>query len=297
MSWCTTTRRQGAFLSSWNFAVTRVERSGRANYAIGGYRLSGRFYDRVDSFFERDQVGGFVSVSYPFSTFSRLEAGTNLRRERREYDNKGVRVNGIVVSNSVSYIKDNSIWGYTGPIDGERFNITVGHTIDMQHNDVNFGTFIVDYRRYFRVSQRSTYAVRVMGKFNLGKEAFRYFMGGSWDLRLYPRYRIWGRKLFLVNNELRFPFLDRFLLGFPFGGLGFNAIRGALFVDMGQAWDRDYEFNEVLGSLGIGWRLRLGGFLVLRYEIGKRFQLRNLDSPNVHFDSGIKKAFWFGFDF
>jgi len=93
------------------------------------------------------------------------------------------------------------------------------------------------------------------------------------------------------------PFLDRFILGFPFGGLGFNAIRGAAFFDLGQAWDRDYEFNEVLGSVGFGWRLRFGGFLVLRYEIGKRFQIRDFSNPNIHFDKGLKKAFWFGFDF
>ncbi len=288
---------RGDFFNSWNFAVTRVEMSRRANYAIGAYRLSGRFYDQIDSFFERKQIGGFVAASYPFSVFDRIEGGVNIRKEQRKYDSFSKRVDGIVVTNSLSYVKDNSIWGYTGPMDGERFNITLGHTIDMQHNDVNFFTVILDYRRYFRLNTSMAYAVRMMGRFNQGREAFRYFMGGSWDLRLYPRWRIWGQKLFLVNHEVRFPFIDRFLVGFPFGGLGFNAIRGALFVDFGQAWDRDYEFNEVLGSLGFGLRWRIAGFLVLRYEFGRRFQIRDLDSPHLHFDKGLKKAFWFGFDF
>ncbi|MFQ5770293.1 MAG: BamA/TamA family outer membrane protein, partial [bacterium] len=287
----------GEFLKSWNFAVTRVELSRRANYAIGGYRIAGRYYDQVDSFFDQTRIGGFVAASYPFSVFNRIEGSINLRKEKRRYDTRGQSVNGIVVSNAISYVKDNSLWGYTGPIDGERFKFTIGHTIDVQHNDVNFYTIILDYRKYFRLSRRITYAMRLMTQLNQGKEAFRYFMGGSWDLRLYPRWRIWGRKLFLVNHELRFPFIDRFLLGFPFGGLGFNAIRGATFLDFGQAWDRDYKFNEILGSLGFGLRLRLGGFLVLRYEFGKRFQIRDLSSPGLHFDKGIKKAFWFGFDF
>ncbi len=285
------------FLSSWNFAVTRVELSRRANYAIGAYRLSGRFYDLVDSFFEREQVGGFVAASYPLSVFNRIEGGINIRKEQREYDFRGQTVDGIVITNSISYVKDNSLWGYTGPVDGERFNVTLGHTIDVQNNDVNYFTLITDYRRYFRLSTSMTYAVRLMGRFNLGREGFRYFMGGSWDLRLYPRWRIWGQKLFLVNHEVRFPFIDRFLLGFPFGGLGLNAIRGAVFVDFGQAWDRDYQFNEVLGSVGFGLRLQIGGFLVLRYELGRRFQIRDLDNPHLHFEDGIKKAFWFGFDF
>ncbi|MFQ5707160.1 MAG: peptidase MA family metallohydrolase [bacterium] len=286
------------FLKSFNFAVTKVDLSKRVNYAYGVYHITGRFYDLVDSFFEERRAGGFFGVSYPISVFKRIEANINIRREKRTYEIGGRRqVNGIVVSNSVSYVKDNSLWGPTGPVDGERFNFSLGHTIDVQHNDVNFFTVIADYRRYYRINTRMTYAVRLLTRFNQGKEAFRYFMGGSWDLRLYPRWRIWGRKLFLVNNELRFPFIDRFALRFPFGGLGFNGIRGATFVDFGQAWDNKYDFNQILGSMGLGLRMRVGGFLVLRYEFGKRFQIRDLNSPKLHFDSGIKKAFWFGFDF
>ncbi|MFQ5602390.1 MAG: peptidase MA family metallohydrolase [bacterium] len=288
---------RGEFFKSWNVAITRVELSKRINYAIGGYHITGRFFDQVDSFFDQRRLGGFVAASYPFSVFSRLEGSINLRKESRVYDTRGQTVDGIVVSNAVSYVKDNSLWGFTGPIDGERFKFTLGHTVDVQHNDVNFYTIILDYRKYFRLGRRVTYATRLMTRINQGKEAFRYFMGGSWDLRLHPRWRIWGRKLFLINNELRFPFIDRFLLGFPFGGLGFNAIRGATFLDFGQAWDRDYQFNEILGSLGFGLRLRIGGFLVLRYEIGRKFKIRDFNSPSLHFEKGLKKAFWFGFDF
>lgn len=284
------------FLTSWNVAVTRVQLSKRANYAYGVFHINGRYYDLVD-FFELRRIGGFFSASYPISVFKRIEGNINIRKERRLYDTRGLTVDGIVVSNTLSYIKDNSLWGWTGPIDGERYNFTLGHTIDVQNNDVNFITFIADYRRYFRLHQSLTYAVRLMTRFNHGREAFRYFMGGSWDLRLYPRWSVWGRKLFLMNHELRFPFIDRFSLRFPFGGLTLSGIQGASFIDLGQAWDRDYLFDEILGSVGFGLRLRVGGFLVLRYEMGKRFQIRDLDSPSIRFDEGIKKAFWFGFDF
>ncbi|RMD92168.1 MAG: hypothetical protein D6813_06365 [Calditrichaeota bacterium] len=251
---------RGDFFKSWNVAVTRVELSKRANWAIGGYHITGRFYDQVDNFFEQRRIGVFAAASYPFSVFRRLEASINIRKEERTYDTRPTRVNGLVVSNAISYIKDNSLWGLTGPVDGERYNFTIGHTIDVWNNDVNFVTIIADYRRYFRLNTRMTYAVRLMTRWNQGKEAFRYFMGGSWDLRLYPRWRIWGRKLILMNQELRFPFIDRFNLRFPFGGLGFNAIRGATFFDLGQAWD--HNLTSLLGSLGFGLRFRVGGFLV-----------------------------------
>ena len=285
------------FFSSWNVAVTRVEKSRRVNYAVGVYRLKGRFYDRVDNFFERTQLGGFVAASYPLSVFRRVEAAINIRKERRNYDLRGEAVDGIVVSNSFSYVKDNTIWGYTGPLDGERFNFSIGHTIDVHRNDVNFTSIIVDYRRYFRLGQRTAFASRLLGRFHLGKEAYRSYMGGSWDLRLYPLYQIWGRKLFLINNELRFPFINHLIVGSPVGGLGFRGINGALFLDIGQAWDRDYRFSSVLGSVGFSVRARVGGFLVFRFDIGKIFQIRGLTDPRVDFNGGLKKAFWFGFDF
>jgi Tol biopolymer transport system component len=285
------------FLQSFNLGVTRVDISRRINNAIGLYRLTGIFYDRIDSFFERSLVGGFVSLSYPFSTFRRIEGITNIRKEKRQYDSRGTVVDGIVVTNSISYVKDNAIWWYTGPIDGERFNLQFGHTIDAQHNDVNFWTVTADYRRYFRLGRRTAFATRLTTRLNLGRESFRYFMGGSWDLRLWPRWTIWGRKQFLFSNELRFPFLDNFILNAPIGAFGFHGIMGALFLDLGQAWDQDYRFRTVLGSYGIGWRVRLGGFLVLRYELGKIFEIEKFSFSDINVKDGWRSAFWFGFDF
>jgi hemolysin activation/secretion protein len=122
-------------------------------------------------------------------------------------------------------------------------------------------------------------------------------MGGSWDLRLYPRWTIWGKKQFLLSNELRFPFLDNFILNAPIGALGFHGIMAALFLDVGQAWDEDFRIRRVLGSYGIGWRMRLGGFLVLRYEVGKVFQIYDFAFNGIDIAPGWKSAFWFGFDF
>jgi len=297
---------RGDFLKSFNVALTKVNLSNRVNYAYGGYHIAGRYYDLVESFFEQTRTGGFISASYPFSVFQRFEGSFSLRKEKRQYDFRGITVDGYVISNSFSYIKDNTLWGYTGPMDGERYNFTVGHTIDIQNNDVSFTTLISDYRKYFRVSPRSSYALRAMVRLNIGKESFRYFMGGSWDLRLYPRWRIWGEKLVLLNQEFRFPFLDRLILGFPFGGMGFGGFQGATFFDLGQAWDSNDQFTnfkspggrgQVLGSMGIGLRVRLGGFLVLRYEIGRRFQVPDVASPTLRWEKGLKKSLWFGFDF
>jgi outer membrane protein assembly factor BamA len=144
-----------------------------------------------------------------------------------------------------------------------------------------------------------TYAVRAMTRYNHGKEALPFVMGGSWDLRGYQRWSLWGNKIFLINNELRFPFIDRFIVNFPFGGMGFSAIRGASFIDLGNAWDNNLD--SVLGSMGFGIRWRLGGFLVLRFDFGKKFVFRDannlLDPGKFEMDKGIFKQFFFGWDF
>ena len=94
----------------------------------------------------------------------------------------------------------------------------------------------------------------------------------------------------MTSQELRFPFIDELAIRFPFFGLSFFSIRGALFEDAGGAWDRTY--TETLGSVGGGLRMNLGGVLVLRYDAGKRIE-DNLS----RFQNGFFHQFFFGWDF
>jgi outer membrane protein assembly factor BamA len=93
-----------------------------------------------------------------------------------------------------------------------------------------------------------------------------------------------------MSHELRFPFIDELTVRFPFIGLSFFAFRGALFFDAGSAWDNAYR--ETLGSVGGGVRLNLGGYLVLRYDVGKR-----IENNFNRFQDGIFHQFFFGWDF
>ncbi len=285
-------------LKSFNVAVTKIDLSHRLNYAYGAYHFAGNYYNRSESFFYERRYGGFASLSYPLSIFQRAEASINIRQsDKTRFGTE--EINGLLVSNFVSWIKDNSLWGASGPVDGERFSFTLGNTVDIRDSNVNFYTIMADYRKYQRLSNRVAYAVRLWAAMNQGKEALDFFMGGSWDLRLYPRWTIWGHKLFLVSQELRVPFIDRLSVSFPFGGLGFSSIRGAFFVDAGNAWNDTLE--NIRGSYGFGMRLRLGGFLVLRYDIGRRFAVNDLEgglrSDAFSFPNKWRKQFFFGWDF
>ena len=287
------------FLESFNIAISRTDLSRRVNKSFGIYHFAGHYFNWYDDYFYERMYGGFYAMSYPISVFKRIEGSINIRHSDKSWYFTQSSREAVLFSNFLSYVKDNALWGPTGPLDGERINLTLGNTIDAQYSNVNFYTIIADYRKYFRLSTQIAHAVRFMTQYNHGKEATRFFMGGSWDLRGYPRWQLWGKKIFLVSNELRFPFIDRFIIKFPVGGMSFNAIRGATFIDIGNAWDD--RMNDVLGSIGTGFRFRIGGVLVLRFDFGKRFSISHIDhlSKNTKFgiQHGLFKQFFFGWDF
>lgn len=275
------------FIRSFNFALTKISLEKRTNYGYGLFRFAGRYYNFKDGFFYEDRFGGFFTISYPFSQFNRMEFNSNL-----SYSDKDViglyRRFAILTSNWVSFVSDNSIWWYTGPIDGHRYNITIGNTYDLRWSNVNYYTFLVDLRQYFRLSTHFTYAVRLLTLYNEGKETRWFYLGGSWDMRGYRRWSIRGEKIAFISNELRFPFIDYLGIKFPFGGLGFRAIRGALFLDAGNAWNN--EWNPLIGSLGFGFRMNIGGILVLRLDIGRKTDFKTISKSWF-------TQFFFGWDF
>lgn len=276
------------FLRSMNFAVSKVSLGKRTNHAFGFFRYSGRFFNYKDDFFYEDRAGGFFTISYPFSHFKRFEFSTNL-----SYSDKDVtgldRRYAWLTSNFVSLIHDNSIWSYTGPVEGTRYNLSVGNTYDIRFSNVNYWTFLVDIRKYVRLMPSLTYASRYMGLFNDGRETRWFYLGGSWDMRGYSRWSIRGEKVLFTSHELRFPFIDYLGIKFPFLSMVFPGIRGALFFDAGNAWNGN-NYEGLIGSFGYGFRFNLGGFLVLRLDVGKK-----TDFESVNKDWFTQ--FFFGWDF
>lgn len=283
-------QRSTDFTNSFNVVLTRYVQGNRTNLVYGLYNLDYRWYNSFDGFYDKAEYGGFVGIQYPFSSFSRFQATLNFSHQYNEYFEalKNTR-QALLFSSFVSYVKDNSLWVQTGPIDGQRYTFTLGQTTDLQFNNISYYTVAFDYRHYFRLSLRSAYAIRLMTIYRHGKDPERLFMGGSWDLRGYRRFSIWGQKLSLISQELRFPLLDQFSLGFPKMAIRFNRIRGALFLDAGNAWDSD--FDEVLGSIGGGIRFNIG-FIVLRLDIGKKIE-KNFSKLS----KDIFTQFFFGWDF
>lgn len=283
---------QSDILKSFNIVLQKVNFANRVNYGYGIFHLSGRRYDLTDPdefFFERSFGGSFL-LSYPLSKFQRLEATMTIQNSNKEVIPNVVERKALLFTNSLGWVLDNSLWGPTGPIDGTRALLLFGYTSDIKYSNVNYFTLIGDYRYYLRVARTTTLAFRAAAFYNEGKEARRFFIGGSWDLRGYPRFSIRGEKIWLTSLEFRVPLIEQLGIKFPFFSLGFFGIRGALFFDMGSAWDTTYR--ETLGSLGFGFRVNIFGVLTLRYDIGKR-----IEDDFTRLQNGLFYQFFFGWDF
>ena len=283
---------QSEILKSFNVSIEKFDLSKRTNYGFGVFNFSGRRYDITQSdeyFFERS-YGGFFLLSFPLSKFQRIESSVTVANSDKQDIPGIIERKALLVGNSISYVKDNSLWGPTGPLDGTRARLLLGYTGDVKYSNVNYFTFIADYRQYFRLGYTTALAFRSAIFYNQGKEARRYFMGGSWDLRGWPRFAIRGEKMWISSVELRFPLIDELRVKFPLFGLSFFGIRGAAYFDAGNAWDTKY--TSTLGSVGAGLRFNLFGILVLRYDIGKKIE------DNFHqLQPGLFYQFFFGWDF
>ncbi len=287
-----TAQVQSDILKSFNVEIEKINLGQRANYGFGVFHFSGPYYDitrRNEYYYERS-FGGFFTMFFPFSIFARLEANVSVINSDRQIIAGIEEHKSLLVSNSVSYVFDNSLWGPTGPLDGIRARFLLGYTGDVKYSNENYFSIIADYRQYFRFAYSSAFAVRAAVFVNQGKDARRYFMGGSWDLRGWPLWSIRGEKMWLTSFELRFPLIDELNIKFPFVDLGFANIRGAAYIDAGSAWDNRYQ--STLGDIGTGIRINLLGAIVLRYDVGKKIE----DNFN-RLQHGLFYQFFFGYDF
>ena len=299
-------RTRSEFLRSMNVQITRVQYNRRTNLAYGIFRYGGERYDITDPdaptvfpYVFETEYGGFGSISYPISMFSRIEIGTSLSWSDREIPVAGIDREAYLLANSVSLIRDNTLYGYNGPVQGWRSNLTVGYTTDIGYSNVNYFSVLGDLRHYLRLGRDITFASRFVGRFNEGLEARLFILGGSWDLRGRRIFSVRGQKMWFTSQELRFPIIKNPSVAVPllapFGVVNF---RGALFFDAAHTWNDDYSeriaainAGETLGAAGFGFRVNLFGGIVLRYDLGYAY------SDGFRKRDRFFKQFFFGYDF
>lgn len=257
-----------------------------------------------------DRVYGYAaSLRYPLSMFTRLQFNAqHIYIDREYYDPNILGVydnsNNQATTASMSWVRDNTLWGMTGPNNGGRSNVTVEYAAHVSDRSLSYWAFNADFRRYLKLANGFTFAVRVAGGASDGQSPKTFYLGGvpnwigatlsrpgeiysigslyfsqsSFPLRGYNYYQFAGDRYGLMNFEFRFPLVDYFAMRFPLG-LALSQVQGAMFLDAGSAWYENEGFNWsrrngdafALDDLkvGYGFALRANlGFFVFRWDVG-----------------------------
>ena len=160
--------------------------------------------------------------------------------------------------------------GSITPGGGSRYSIRISGSPYLTNSTPQFATVLGDYRKYFNLGNRTSFAFRGSGAYSLGRDSQTFFMGGmlgwinqKWSNADIPFDRLadtfftlpatplrghkfnttFGDKFSLLNAEFRFPLFAAVLPG-PIPLIPLYNITGVAFVDAGAAWGFENYFSE-----------------------------------------------------
>ncbi len=278
------------FWTNLNVAVTYANRSRRLNYTLGAFHLSSYLGSTLDILrFER-RYGMLGGISYPFSKFTRIDLTTVVKAMERDDD---ITFLGLeegstwLISNFISLTTDNITWYIGGPLLGHRLNIALGKSFDLKGSRYESTTLHFDLRNYVNLTRRVTFAQRFVNRTAWGSDLQLFYLGGSWDLRGYRFRQFAGKRIVLINSELRFPLIDRLQVRLPFGNIEFPLFRGSLFLDAGKVSGFIFDTGW-LGSIGAGVEMNMGYLPVIRVNFSRLTDFHKLEKKvNVDFFLGF----------
>ena len=131
--------------------------------------------------------GFSATASRPINRFHRIDAGViihNLDYKLFQIDtymntNNILQDDGFIAANpTLSYIYDNTVNGYTGPIDGFRQNTTLEVSPAMGNKGISYQKIKVDLRKYQMINRDYSFAGRMYFGTSTGKNPQKYFLGG-----------------------------------------------------------------------------------------------------------------------
>jgi dipeptidyl aminopeptidase/acylaminoacyl peptidase len=308
-----------------NILVSYAYTAKRLDYAAGIFHFKNLYYDEYSRYYFSDRVYGAQGyASYPFSRFTRLDLFLTQMTVSR--DNFLVRPNNVtnILSTNLEFVNDAVIWGLVGPVAGQRYKLAVENSIKAVSSGLSYTSVEFDFRKYWYFWRRYNLALRLSGGGSRGEDAKLYYLGGSsnWigpkratadiygvediyineivvPLRGYRYFDDVGTHYGIANLEFRYPFIDYFKLHFPLP-ITLQQVSGAIFWDMGAAWNYNKEFRffddkkgfpvlgSVKGGLGFGGRANLGIF-VLRVDLAWATNLSSIATkPETYFSFGAE---------
>jgi WD40 repeat protein len=231
---------QRTYFLALNQNTDRIARDRRAYRQTGGQFLAAYPLDR---YHRLESQLGFISRSFDFPFVIQNNDGTQSFLVEPRTDSYPV-IGANFVGDTVDYKE----WG---PLRGRRYRFAASWAPDTKRGRVDPNTgqtadsitltqsFSVDLRHYFKITDRSLFAVRLYGARSTGNFPDVYYFGGLDTLRGLDFREQIGNTIAYANFEYRFPLID--LLAFPIGG--FRDIRGHVFIDVGGAALKDQKFR------------------------------------------------------
>ncbi len=270
--------------------------------------------------------GGTISASIPLSKFNRFEtSATGIITSSENLNDFAEPMEKLFyVLPSVSFVHDNTMWGYYSPIQGTRYKATIFGNMGFDDPRRSFYSFTFDYRKYIRFLYDNSVVFRLSGGYSGGNNPQRFMLGGTdnWinrtfttgtvpitnasdfafltpamPLRGYNYAQQLGTKYMLLNLELRMPII-RYLLAGPIIPIFFQNIIGTAFIDVGTAWTKNEELSMnyiqahndfskgMLVGTGFGARSYILFFL-LRFDVAWAYDFQGFSKPKYYFSVGV----------
>ncbi len=268
--------------------------------------------------FQRVELGLRLSniSQSTLNLLTELDPGTGIPINYGEtYTNQG-SITYVQPTLALSY--DNALFGYTSYFYGKRYRFEVAPSV----GGWKYTQLLADYRRYYMIAFPFSFSVRGLALGRLGRDGdnFPVFMGYPDFVRGYtfasyqpsecslsaggsatgcPELdQLLGSRVAVVSAEFRFPLVRRLTLGFL--PIGFPPIEAALFYDAGIAWNSGQQTHLrrpatpdmavdrwPMTSYGVGVRINLLGFTVLRIDYAVPLQRRYTDPSQTS-----KRGYW-----
>jgi len=298
------------------------------DYGIEGFHTARFVYLQRGpniNLFRFRNYGASFSMSYPFNRYFRLDGGLsflNVSSENLDDPYEKSRKASFLIP-ALSFVHDNTMFGYTAPIDGTRYRFDVFGNPLLHAKEYGFYSMLGDYRNYTKFWTDYSFAFRLSGGVSNGKSPQRFFLGGieNWinrqfatgeiplnspsdfafltaalPMRGYNYAQQIGTRYGLLNAEFRFPFIRYLVTGaLP---IMFRNILGSVFFDAGSAWNNSHSLQlfskdvqgrtiskDLLMGTGFGMRFYLFYFL-LRVDCAWAYNAQSFSTPIWYFSLG-----------
>jgi len=309
-------------ISDWAALVAYGNRKRRLNWLIGAQWIpyitggfgyfqdsAGNYVEQIERFKQTNrEVSGILA--YPLNRSRRIEGSLGVSqisfsRELRTttydpfsgavIDDRTIDLpapGGLTLySTTLALVHDNSFFGATGPLMGERFRFEASPTF----GSLQFITALADYRRYVMIRRPFTLAGRFMHVGRYGRDSedprmYPLFIGYPTLVRGYDQGsfsptecgpvagrcpvfdQMVGTRFIVASAELRFPPFG--LLGLGSSYYGFLPVDAAIFYDAGVAWTATEGAKifgtgprDVVKSAGVSFRMNLLGYAIGQMDV------------------------------